>query len=194
MYSILKIEYTLLLKMALTKHYTKYERLQIWEHHIAGDEVKCPLCPVYGNTDHPNIISPDWYCLRHIVSRSNGGGSWLSNLRPICGQCNSKSNGKTLSPDDFRYINLDNHDVTNEHSDDSDEDLESSDESTSTDSEVETSISRGSSSYAPSNDDSDVESSTSCDSSSYAPSDDSDGESSEYLELRSRPVKKHKSE
>jgi hypothetical protein len=64
----------------------------VWNHHIGEliGKTKCLCCRV---TD---ITQLSFHC-GHVVAESNGGDTTLSNLRPICQNCNSSMGTKNMN-------------------------------------------------------------------------------------------------
>lgn len=57
------------------------------------NQINCPVCEVLEDN---NVISKNNFHCGHIISRNNGGIVDIINLRPICGNCNSKMGSKDL--------------------------------------------------------------------------------------------------
>lgn len=80
---------------------------QVWSHWIGREHGiwKCLCCKI---TD----IEKDTFVCGHIVSRANGGSLEHTNLKPICGSCNS-SMGTTNMDEFIKKFNLDSFTLAN---------------------------------------------------------------------------------
>lgn len=65
-------------------------REQIWKKHI-GREIDC-MCPVC----QTRIISMTDFSAGHIAAEAYGGATVITNLVPICGNCNSRMSTENL--------------------------------------------------------------------------------------------------
>lgn len=65
-------------------------RKKVWENQY-GNKL-CGFCPIIGCNHKLSLIDKYGFQCGHIVSKKNGGSDDLSNLRPICADCNSKMN------------------------------------------------------------------------------------------------------
>lgn len=157
---------------AYIKHkLTKQEKSLIWTENINGRKSICPLCYKYRTGKNPNIIYDDEFVGGHLISEAKGGASSTFNIRPICGQCNSKMGQQYHPSEEWIYIDpLTNADITKYGSDktvfdEDDPDDEGADDALEVNSAEE-------------EDDDDTE-----DDSEWTPSDSSEGEDSSDSEV-----------
>jgi len=64
----------------------------VWNHHIGEmvGKTKCLCCRL------TEITQLSFHC-GHVLAEVNGGGTTLSNLRPICQNCNSSMGTKNMN-------------------------------------------------------------------------------------------------